>query len=192
MEWQPPLKFSPADKTSLLKLARATLIAAFSDKPAAPLDEFKSQIEKGNPAQEILPCFVTLLTRGTRLRGCIGTLFADAPLYKNIFEFSQKAAFNDPRFPPLKEKEIPSLTIEITVLGPTTPLPSLDLLEIGKHGLVVESKNKRGVLLAQVATEWKWDKTEFLKQTCIKAGLDPASVQDYKVSFFDETAFRES
>ena len=30
-----------------------------------------------------------------------------------------------------------------------------------------------GLLLPQVAVEWKWDAKEFLNQTCKKAGLAP-------------------
>ena len=46
-------------------------------------------------------------------------------------------------------------------------------LEPGRHGLVVESNGRRGLLLPQVATEWGWTRDEFLRQTCLKAGLAP-------------------
>ena len=31
----------------------------------------------------------------------------------------------------------------------------------------------RGLLLPQVATEWGWDGEQFLRHTCVKAGLPP-------------------
>ena len=42
---------------------------------------------------------------------------------------------------------------------------------VGRHGLVVEDGRQRGLLLPQVATEWKWDTETFLAQTCHKAGV---------------------
>ena len=45
------------------------------------------------------------------------------------------------------------------------------MIEIGLHGLVVERGRRRGLLLPQVATGWRWDAETFLAQTCHKAGL---------------------
>ena len=50
-------------------------------------------------------------------------------------------------------------------------MASLDEIEIGRHGLVVEQGWARGLLLPQVATEWRWDRQTFIEQTCHKAGL---------------------
>ena len=59
------------------------------------------------------------------------------------------------------------------MLGPLEPIDPLDsgAIVVGTHGLVVEQGARRGLLLPQVATEWKWEREEFLAQTCIKAGL---------------------
>lgn len=64
--------------------------------------------------QHKYPLFVTYQFDGM-LRGCIGT-FAEAPLGKNLQEYSLIAAFKDSRFPPIKEQELPHLTLEISLL----------------------------------------------------------------------------
>ena len=62
------------------------------------------------------------------------------------------------------------------MLGPLEPIvPRPDAFTIGVHGLVVEQDVHRGLLLPQVATEWGWDAEQFLRQTCVKAGLPPAA-----------------
>ena len=62
----------------------------------------------------------------------------------------------------------------LSVLGPLEPIDARsDAFTVGVHGLVAEQGFHRGLLLPQVATEWGWDGEQFLRQTCIKAGLAP-------------------
>ena len=67
--------------------------------------------------------------------------------------------------------ELPLLQIEISLLTPERPIASIDEIEVGRHGLVVEHGYARGLLLPQVATEHAWTRETFLEHTCIKAGL---------------------
>ena len=67
--------------------------------------------------------------------------------------------------------ELAGLEIEVSLLGPLEPIASPDDIEVGRHGLLVERDWQRGLLLPQVATEWRWDRETFLAQTCHKAGL---------------------
>ena len=69
------------------------------------------------------------------------------------------------------------LDVEVSVLGPLEEIDPRDpgVIEIGRHGLVVEQGHRRGLLLPQVATEWGWGRDQFLSQTCVKAGLPPDS-----------------
>ncbi len=69
--------------------------------------------------------------------------------------------------------ELPLLHIEISLLTPERPIASIEDIEIGRHGLIVEHGRARGLLLPQVATEHAWDRETFLDHTCIKAGLPP-------------------
>jgi uncharacterized protein (TIGR00296 family) len=81
------------------------------------------------------------------------------------------AASRDPRFPPLTEPELSEIEVELSLLGPLEPIAGASDFDIGTHGLVVEHGWHRGLLLPQVATEWKWDRETFLAHTCQKAGL---------------------
>jgi hypothetical protein len=115
--------------------------------------------------------FVTLTLAG-RLRGCIGHIIGDKPLFETISEMAEAAAFGDPRFPPLSQQEFPDVAIEISILSPLTPCPDPNLVEVGRHGLLVQRGGRSGLLLPQVPVEWKWDRETFLSQTCHKAGME--------------------
>jgi AmmeMemoRadiSam system protein A len=116
--------------------------------------------------------FVTIKRRGD-LRGCLGTLQCSRGLALEVVRCAADAASEDPRFPPVAPDEIPELSIEVSVLGPLEPIDPRDAstIVIGRHGLVAEQNSRRGLLLPQVAVEWRWTVEQFLRQTCIKAGL---------------------
>lgn len=123
--------------------------------------------------------FVTL-RRGGELRGCIGSLTAYEPLGIDIARHAADAAFEDPRFVPVRPDELPHLDVEISVLTAPEPMPvdSWEALRVsvrpGADGLVVESGWHRGTLLPTV-----WDalpRTEdFLDALWRKAGMAPRS-----------------
>lgn len=50
------------------------------------------------------------------LRGCIGTFKADK-LGETLQQYSLIAAFKDSRFPPISSKEVPHLSVEISLLS---------------------------------------------------------------------------
>jgi AmmeMemoRadiSam system protein A len=116
--------------------------------------------------------FVTL-KRGGQLRGCIGTLECTGPLDEEVARVAVSAAVHDPRFEPLRASELEGLSVEVSVLGPLERIDPLapDAIVVGSHGLVAEQGERRGLLLPQVAIEHRWDRREFLSQTCRKAGL---------------------
>jgi AmmeMemoRadiSam system protein A len=114
--------------------------------------------------------FVTLHSGG-ELRGCIGVPGAISSLYETVQNCAISAATADPRFPPLTLSELSEIEIEISVLSPLEPVKAIEEVEIGVHGLVVQHEGRRGLLLPQVATEHGWDREQFLRQVCRKAGL---------------------
>jgi hypothetical protein len=116
--------------------------------------------------------FVTLKARG-ELRGCLGTLDCDAGLSAEVVRCAAEAASEDPRFQPVSDAELVDVVIEISVLGPLQQIDpaGVDAFSIGRHGLVIEQGCHRGLLLPQVAVEWGWTVEQFLRQTCVKAGL---------------------
>ena len=114
--------------------------------------------------------FVTLHRPDGELRGCVGLLRSDRALLETVARMAVAAATEDGRFAPVTEAELDGLTIEISVLGPLQPIRPEDV-EVGRHGLLVDHRGRRGVLLPQVPTEHGWDRETFLAQTCRKAGL---------------------
>jgi len=141
--------------------------------------------------------FVTLTIDG-ELRGCIGYTEALFPLWETIAKAAQSAAFQDPRFPPLSEKELDKIKIEISVLTKPEEIPGKKedypkKIKIGKHGLIVESGKGAGLLLPQVFTEYKADSEKALEMTCQKAGLPSNSWKEpgCKVYTFSAQIFEE-
>lgn len=143
--------------------------------------------------------FVTILTYPDRnLRGCIGI---PEPVYelKDAIRESAISATQDPRFPPLGENELEKVIVEVTILTPPklievkNPREYLDLIKIGRDGLIAERGMYRGLLLPQVPVEWDWDVEEFLAQTCLKAGLPPDAWidKDTKIYSFQGQIFAE-
>jgi AmmeMemoRadiSam system protein A len=155
-------RWSADQRGTLLVLARQALVAAVRRQPppaAAGSGVFDQHAG----------VFVTLRTAGD-LRGCIGQVEPQR-LADLVVHCAGAAALEDPRFPPVADIELPRIHIELSVLGPLTQLADPAGLEPGRHGLVVSSLGRRGLLLPQVATEWEWTRDEFLRQTCLKAGL---------------------
>ncbi len=137
--------------------------------------------------------FVTLKKQG-QLRGCIGTFVATKPLIEVVADMAVQAAFHDPRFRPLTPDEFQEIEVEISVLSPLKEIDSIDEIEVGTHGIYIIKGPYHGVLLPQVATEYGWDKYQFLDQTCIKAGLWPGCWKepDTKILIFSAEVFDET
>ena len=114
--------------------------------------------------------FVSLHNQG-ELRGCIGDCAPRSRLYETVIEMTQAAASRDSRMEPIAKDELGDIRIDISVLSPLVKVVDPLSLEVGKHGLYVANHGRRGVLLPQVATQYRWDMKTFLEQTCVKAGL---------------------
>ena len=124
--------------------------------------------------RRVMGAFVTL-TRNGHLRGCIGNMSGREPLYLTVARMATAAAFEDPRFPALGRQEWPEVELDISVLGPLSRCPSPELVEIGRHGLLLARGGRSGVFLPQVPVEQGWDRLTYLNQLCVKAGLPPGS-----------------
>lgn len=154
----------------LLDLARGAISAATrgeaSASPQIPPELPESDRQRLAEAHGI---FISLHKHG-ELRGCVGHLALDAPLYELVTETAAAAALDDIRFPPVASEEIADLHVEISVLSAFFPARPEEIVP-GKHGLLVRHGQQRGLLLPQVASERKWDAVRFLRETCRKAGL---------------------
>lgn len=169
----------------LFKLVRDTLKLAVTQKaeikfsPPEPKERYSHLYERRG-------VFVTLLKEGY-LRGCMGSLFSEKPLFDEIVEVALSSAFKDPRFPPINEEELPLIEIEISLLSPLKK-SNWEEVEVGKHGIYLKKGFYRGLLLPQVATHYNWDKKTFLKHTCLKAGLPEDCYLDPEVEIYTFTA----
>ena len=134
--------------------------------------------------------FVTLKRHG-RLRGCIGYVEGIKPLHRAVEEMAIAAAFHDPRFNPVREAELPDLEIEISVLTPLKQIRDVEEIEVGKHGIIIQKGSSSGLLLPQVAAEYRWDRKTFLEHTCLKAGLpqDAWKEKDTRIYIFSAEVF---
>ncbi|MGA9883278.1 MAG: AmmeMemoRadiSam system protein A [Candidatus Acidiferrales bacterium] len=174
------------EKQLLLEVARRSLIQGVQRRASADIfsPTAKSFLSPG--------AFATLHCRG-RLRGCIGQIGAPQPIVPLVAYCARAAALEDPRFRPVKPHEIPEIEIELSILSALEVI-TYERIEIGKHGLMVTSGSKRGVLLPQVASQYCWDTTRFLEETCLKAGLDRAAwhAEGARIEAFSAEVFSES
>lgn len=172
---------SDEEKKSLLRYARQSIECRLQGNPVP------EPARVPDAMQEKRGAFVSLKKNG-RLRGCIGYIEARKPLVRTVGEMAQAAAFKDPRFPPLKKEELDGLDIEISVLTPLKRIRDIDEIEVGKHGLYVVKGFHSGLLLPQVATEYRWDRLTFLRETCYKAGLPADAWQDKATELYTFSA----
>ncbi|MCS7059653.1 MAG: AmmeMemoRadiSam system protein B [Anaerolineae bacterium] len=161
--YEPPA-LSQAQQQCLLRLAYDAITAYLrtGSVPEAQIDDPTLTRRAG--------AFVTLW-QGEELRGCIGHIKADLPLYRVVQQMAVSAATSDTRFDPLSVDELNGLTVEISVLSPLRRITRIEQVEVGKHGLLVAKQGRRGLLLPEVAAERGWDRYEFAEAVCWKAGL---------------------
>lgn len=176
------------EKLLLLSVARRALVAAVETGKLVEVSRLDSSIECGG-------AFVTLRHRA-RLRGCIGQIGSNQAALAVVAYSARAAALEDPRFDPVRPDELAEIDIELSILSsPENIAP--DQIEVGRHGLIVRRGWQRGVLLPQVATEYRWQSMRFLEETCVKAGLqrdawnDPLTlILAFTAEVFSESGIR--
>jgi uncharacterized protein len=176
-----------AQQQILLNLARASLVAATSGSPTSGL---QAALDEAAAMREPAAVFVTLTENGN-LRGCVGSLEAERSLPDAVVAAAVSASLRDPRFFPVTRAELPSLHVEISVLGRPVPFAGPDQFRPGVDGLIVERGMRRALLLPQVATDWGWGAIHMLEAVCEKAGLDANAWMDERtrVSSFRTVRF---
>lgn len=164
------------DGKQLIILARKSIESYFSgqDIDLEPYSRF-------NKKQGV---FVTLHKHG-ELRGCIGFPHPTFQLYKAVSDAARAAAFEDPRFPKLRQSELSEIDIELSVLTvpeeiTTEPAQYIKHIRIGEDGLIIKSPFGSGLLLPQVFTEYRCTPEQALEMTCQKAGLPTDAWKDKK------------
>lgn len=171
------LGLSEKEKRTLKTLALKTIRCRI-DRAARP----KPQDARGK-LKEPRGAFVTLRKKGA-LRGCIGSLVGRGPLDETVQDMAIQAAFSDPRFSPLSGDEFADIDLEISVLTPMKRIQDMKEIEIGIHGLYIRQGVNSGLLLPQVAVEHHWNRDEFLRWTCHKAGLPETAWKDPETEIY--------
>jgi hypothetical protein len=181
------------DQKTLLQIARNSMELAVREDKKLPIQvkEFSSFLQQDGAS------FVTLTLNG-RLRGCIGTLKAYQPLVLDVREHAILAALEDPRFPPVRERDLALIHIEVSRLSEPKPFPYQSPQELlmglqpGKDGVVLRLGHRSATYLPQV---WEQipDPADFLSELCLKMGApadtwqkQPLEVSTYQVQEFSE------
>ncbi len=188
-------KLTPEEQNTLLRLAREALELGVKGRHLPPIDPSSITAR----LKEEGASFVTL-TEGGELRGCIGALEPYQSLADDVREHAVAAALEDPRFPPVSDRELSRINIEVSRLTRPVPLPYRDakdlLSKLRPHvdGVILRDGFRRATFLPQV-----WEKipdpAEFLSNLCYKMGADPElwrrkhiEVLIYQVEEFREPA----
>lgn len=185
---------SAADRGQLLELARKSVRAAVVGEPPPALEP--EALAPALTARQA--CFVTLTKRG-ELRGCIGNLIPQFPLYRGVIENASHAALRDSRFQPVRLDEVEALEIEISVLTApeplvfTSPADLLRQLQPRRDGVILQIGSRSATFLPQV---WEQipDKERFLDHLAQKAGCEPRAWREdgVRVSTYRVESFHES
>jgi hypothetical protein len=171
-------------KKRLLEIARQAIVKYLDAGEKPYIEENDSALTENKGA------FVTIKKAG-QLRGCIGHILADRPLYKVVQDMAIEAAVGDPRFPPLEKEELDEITLEISALSQLKKIDDINEIQVGTHGILIRKGYRSGLLLPQVATEYGWDKMQFLQHTCLKAGLPQDAWRDAEIYIFSAQVFAE-
>ena len=158
----------------LITLAKAAILVALNQ----PEDFDLEHALKTYPVlKENGAAFITINTEpNEQLRGCIGSLQAYRPLYKDIISNAQAAALRDPRFSPLKLEELEHIKIEVSILSEPQILMYDDVDDLRRKvvpfqdGIVLKLNGKHATYLPQVWEQLpKFD--DFFSSLCMKANL---------------------
>lgn len=124
-----------------VKWARLVLEQYLKDQTVPKLPPEWKELEKYQAG-----AFVSLKKNG-QLRGCIGTI---QPVYENLAEEiaanAISAGTRDPRFMPVSQNEMDSLSCSVDVLGEAEPCRRQDL-DPKRYGVIVSLGQRRGLLL---------------------------------------------
>lgn len=146
----------------------------------------------------VLGAFVSFKKNG-RLRSCMGYMLDGVELSTALESAAVSAAISDPRFPPISSSEFYDLDLEVWTLGSMREIEERgfarrDAIKIGRDGIQIQGRGRRGLLLPSVALEMNWDVDHFLEGVCDKAGLARGSWadEDVRLFAFEGVSFKRS
>ena len=178
---------SDKEKGLLKEIALQSIKDSLNGKGVAEVD---ASLFRLHPAlKEKCGAFVSLHKQG-HLRGCIGHFGEDVPLHEIVAEMARAAAFEDPRFHPVRRDELADIDIEISVLTPMRRIQSLDEFKLHRHGIYIRKGRRSGTFLPQVADEVNWTKEEFVGHCAQdKAGIGWDGWRDAELYVYEAIVF---
>lgn len=166
------------ERQVLLKIAKDALLQKPLEKTDAMIFNVLSQSLRDHRG-----VFVTLRDNAGQLRGCMGTVLPDRPLYEQVYEMARSAAFHDSRFIPVTEKEIENLQISISIIDNVHRVVSYHQIRLGIDGVILRKDGHMGLFLPDVASEFGWDVATMLSHLCRKAGLSEDAWKDIATEY---------
>lgn len=138
--------------------------------------------------------FVRLEAGTGRLRGCAGSYDSTRQLGHSIVEAAIEAASEDSCGSEVEAPELQDLRVSVcTVANVVLTDDPIEDLEIGVHGVAVESHGGDGWMYPTVPLDNGWSAAEYLDRTCRKADLQSGAWTDdgVGVTLFEGQVFRE-
>lgn len=185
-------KFSTEELERAFFWARDRIAAAVAGAPKPKISDLGELANRS-----VLGAFVSLKKRG-RLRSCMGAMREGIGWGVALDSAAVSAATSDPRFPPLSPDEFYDLDLEIWALGGMRAISERGVerasaIQIGRDGLQIEGRGRRGLLLPSVAVEFGWDAERFLEGVCEKAGLarDAWTSDETRLFAFEGVSFKK-
>jgi AmmeMemoRadiSam system protein A len=188
------IPLTPDEGARLARLAAAAVAAELLGAPPPGPPEESRLLQPG-------ACFVTLENQ-SRLRGCIGSLEASAPLWADATHNAVRA-MTDPRLPPVSVEDWPDLDVKVAVLSAAEQIEvsgreDLEaILRPGIDGLVLTGARRRSTYLPVV---WQklTDPSTFVSSLLAKGGWpgdrwpDEVRVARYTSTDYVDSAPREA
>jgi uncharacterized protein (TIGR00296 family) len=111
-----------------------------------------------------------------RLRGCKGT-HGTLPLHEGLRQYALLSAFDDSRFRPVEEDEVPRLACTVNLLFAFESCKDCFDWEVGPHGVRIDFYDSRNVprsatFLPSVAVQFGYTRTQTIERLVEKAGCN--------------------
>ncbi len=173
------INFSKEQKKELIENARNAILNYIDGKK----DIIKNELHQ-NPYFNLPKAVFVTLYKDKYLRGCIGTTSPQGTLFDSVKYYAIQAAFNDPRFSPVKKEEMKDIKLEISILSQPVEIKSYKEIREKKDGVIIITEGGSGLFLPQVWEHFK-TKEEFLSELCEqKAGVKRDCFKDPRTKIY--------
>lgn len=157
---------SPAARREALALARQALAQQVVGAPATL--QPRSALARFQAG-----AFVVVVLQG-RTRACAGSV---QPTRRNAAEeivaAAAAAAGGDPWHPPLRKRDLDSGRVEVCLAGPSSPIRSLQELDVRRQGLLLRCGDRSAVILPGEAKTAAWALREAKRKAGVRPGEHP-------------------